>query len=160
MPKLHRSQTDKIIAGVCGGLAEYFEIDSTIIRLLFILVVALGGSGILVYLVLWVLLPKSPSESLNLNGERLKDFAQELKERAQDLKKEFVKESPKESPRAATREVRKRRSGLFGWLLIILGALFLFNNFFPLSFGFYAVRYWPLLLVIIGLILISRANNK
>lgn len=159
MSKLHRSQTDKIIAGVCGGLAEYFEIDSTIIRLLFILVLALGGSGIFVYLILWVLLPKSPSGSLNLNGERLKDFAEELKEKAQGLAREFKKEKKSPAPEMI-KEVSKRRSGLFGWVLIILGLIFLFNNFFPWTFRFYAVRYWPLLLVVVGLILIMKQNKK
>jgi phage shock protein PspC (stress-responsive transcriptional regulator)/uncharacterized integral membrane protein len=155
MPKLHRSQTDKIIAGVCGGLAEFFEIDSTIIRLLFILVVALGGSGILVYLILWLLIPKNPQEPAIISEEKIKEFAQDLKEKAQNLKKEFQKETKPEA-----QEMKKRRGYLFGWILVILGALFLFNNFFPLSFGFYAVRYWPLLLVVVGLILISRADNK
>lgn len=54
--KLYVSQTDKKIAGVCGGLAEYFNIDSTIVRLIFV-VFGLTGSGILAYIIAMVIMP-------------------------------------------------------------------------------------------------------
>ena len=53
-----RSSNDKMIAGVCGGLARYFNIDPSIVRLLFVLAVALGGASPLIYLVLWIVMPK------------------------------------------------------------------------------------------------------
>jgi phage shock protein C len=53
-----RSRDDKMIAGVCGGLASYFNIDSTIVRLLFVLAVFLGGASPLIYLVLWLVMPE------------------------------------------------------------------------------------------------------
>jgi phage shock protein PspC (stress-responsive transcriptional regulator) len=57
--KLHLSTTDKKLAGVCGGIAEYFNIDSLIVRIVFI-VLALGGSlGIWAYLLVWLLAPKA-----------------------------------------------------------------------------------------------------
>ena len=57
--KLQLSATDKKIAGVCGGLAEYFNIDSLIVRIIFI-ALALGGSlGIWIYLLVWLLAPKA-----------------------------------------------------------------------------------------------------
>ncbi len=56
--KLTRSRRDRRIAGVCGGLAEYSGIDVTIIRILFVVFALAGGPGLLVYLVLWVVLPK------------------------------------------------------------------------------------------------------
>ena len=55
--KLRRSRKDRMIAGVCGGLAAYFERDPTWIRLLFILFLLLGGSAILVYAVMWLVVP-------------------------------------------------------------------------------------------------------
>jgi phage shock protein C len=58
--KLMRSTTDKMIAGVCGGLAEYFDIDPTLVRALFVIVTLLGGSGILIYIVLWLVMPEAP----------------------------------------------------------------------------------------------------
>jgi phage shock protein C len=62
MKKLYRSQTDKKIAGVCGGLAEYFNIDATIIRIIFIILLLPGGfPGLLPYVILWIFVPLKPS---------------------------------------------------------------------------------------------------
>jgi phage shock protein C len=55
--KLYRSQTDRKIAGVCGGIAEYFDIDSTLVRLGWILFLFAGGSGILAYIIAWIVMP-------------------------------------------------------------------------------------------------------
>lgn len=55
--KLYRSLKDRMIAGVCGGLGEYFGIDSTWVRLLFLLCLLLGGSALLVYIVMWIVVP-------------------------------------------------------------------------------------------------------
>jgi len=56
--RLKRSLSDKMLAGVCGGLAKYFEIDPTLIRLAFVLAVMIGGTGVLAYLIMWVIVPK------------------------------------------------------------------------------------------------------
>ena len=58
--RLHRSRTEKMIAGVCGGLAEYFNIDPTIVRILWVAITLLGGAGILLYVILWVIMPLQP----------------------------------------------------------------------------------------------------
>ena len=58
MKKLCLSNTNKKIAGVCGGLAEYFEIDATVVRVLWILAFFLYGLGPLVYLILWLVIPR------------------------------------------------------------------------------------------------------
>jgi phage shock protein C len=58
--KLYRSQSDKMIGGVCGGLAEHFKIDSSLVRLAFALLFFLGGHGLLLYLILWIIMPNQP----------------------------------------------------------------------------------------------------
>ncbi len=58
MNKFYLSSTDKKIGGVCGGLAEYFNIDSTFVRLLFILGGLLGGFTVIAYLALWLISPR------------------------------------------------------------------------------------------------------
>ncbi len=60
MKKLYRSKTDRKIAGVCGGLGEYFQMDSIFFRILFVVVVLLGGMGILVYFIMWIMVPVNP----------------------------------------------------------------------------------------------------
>jgi phage shock protein C len=56
--RLTLSVRDKKIAGVCGGIAEYFSIDPTLVRLIMVILALLGGSGLLIYLVCWIMLPK------------------------------------------------------------------------------------------------------
>lgn len=56
--RLTRSRSHRMIAGVCGGLADYFGIDPTIVRIIFVVLALAGGPGILIYLALWVILPK------------------------------------------------------------------------------------------------------
>ena len=58
-PRLMRSRTEVIIAGVCGGLAEYFAIDPVIVRLIFVLVTLTSGIGLLVYPILWMVMPRA-----------------------------------------------------------------------------------------------------
>jgi phage shock protein C len=55
--KLFRSQTQRMLAGVCGGLAEYFNIDATVMRVLFLILAVFGGSGLVLYLVMWIVVP-------------------------------------------------------------------------------------------------------
>jgi phage shock protein C len=58
--RLYRSRTDSMIAGVCGGLAEYFNIDPTLVRLAFVVVLLLGGSAVLIYIIMWIVVPLEP----------------------------------------------------------------------------------------------------
>ncbi len=58
--RLYRSNTEKMLFGVAGGLAEYFEIDPTVVRVLFVLAALLNGVGIVLYLALAIIMPKRP----------------------------------------------------------------------------------------------------
>lgn len=58
--KFHRSNSQKMIAGVCGGLAEYFEMDVMIIRIIFVVAALFGSAGIWLYIILWILLKEEP----------------------------------------------------------------------------------------------------
>lgn len=61
MKKLYRSKKDRKLAGVCGGLGEYFGIDPTLIRVGFVLLALPGGlPGVLPYLILWIVIPEEP----------------------------------------------------------------------------------------------------
>jgi phage shock protein PspC (stress-responsive transcriptional regulator) len=55
--KLYRSANQRMLAGVCGGLAEYFNVDATLIRVLFLVLGVFGGSGLVIYLVMWIIVP-------------------------------------------------------------------------------------------------------
>ena len=58
--KLYRSRTDRKLAGVCGGFAQYFNMDATLIRVLFVVLAVLGGSGLVIYLAMWIIVPNEP----------------------------------------------------------------------------------------------------
>ena len=60
--KLYKSNSDKKIDGVCAGIAEFFEIDSTIVRLIWVLVVLFAGSGILLYIIAALVMPRKPED--------------------------------------------------------------------------------------------------
>ena len=61
--KLVRSRRDKKLGGVCAGLAEYFDLDPTIVRVIWFLAVFFAGTGLLVYIVLWIVLPLAPLDA-------------------------------------------------------------------------------------------------
>ena len=58
--RLQRSRTEKMLGGVCGGLAAYFGVDPTLVRVLWIAMTLIVGVGILLYLILWVVMPLEP----------------------------------------------------------------------------------------------------
>ncbi|MBD3202917.1 PspC domain-containing protein [Candidatus Woesearchaeota archaeon] len=58
--RLYRSKKNRVIAGICGGLGEYFDIDPVIIRLIWVFVVLAGGSGALAYIIAWIIIPEKP----------------------------------------------------------------------------------------------------
>ncbi|TAL86218.1 MAG: PspC domain-containing protein [Rhodanobacter sp.] len=58
--RLYRSRQDRALAGVCGGIATYFGWDPTLVRVGWILLTLMGGSGILLYLIMWVVMPEAP----------------------------------------------------------------------------------------------------
>jgi phage shock protein PspC (stress-responsive transcriptional regulator) len=60
--RLYRSRTDRKLAGVCGGLGEYFNVDPTLVRVLFVLATLAGGPGLLLYIVLWLVMPEASDE--------------------------------------------------------------------------------------------------
>ena len=81
--RLTRSETDRMLVGVCGGLGEYFGIDSTIVRIAFVVLGLFGASGIVLYLVLWLIVPRasrveaSPRETVSDSVSEGWDLAQQ-----------------------------------------------------------------------------------
>lgn len=62
--RLVRSSSNKIIAGVCAGLADYFDLDPTVIRIIWVLAFFCAGTGLLAYIILWIVLPLAPSAAI------------------------------------------------------------------------------------------------
>ena len=73
--RLYRSASDRMLLGVCGGIGEYLNVDSTIIRLLWAILVFWGGIGILAYLVAAVIIPGQPDYRYGFKGQKLQPAA-------------------------------------------------------------------------------------
>lgn len=132
--RLYRSRNQVILGGVCGGIAEYFDIDVTIVRLIWALIALVGGSGVLLYIIAWIVVPENPYQLKNYdyNGENA------------NVDKEH--ERPKISS-------NRKSSEVFGWILIALGLFLLVRIFMP----WFDLRiFWPVLLIAFGLLFIFK----
>ena len=59
--RLYRSGKEKLLGGVCGGIAEYLKVDPVLIRLIWVLAVLFGGAGVLFYIIAWIIIPRNPA---------------------------------------------------------------------------------------------------
>lgn len=66
--RLWRSRNDAVIAGICGGVADYLKVDPVLIRVLWIVFTFVGGGGLIAYLICWLVIPREPEELLNTGG--------------------------------------------------------------------------------------------
>jgi phage shock protein PspC (stress-responsive transcriptional regulator) len=132
-----------MIAGVCGGLGEYLNVDPILFRVLFVLALILGGSGLLVYIILWIVIPEGSKISFNTN----------------DLNNEHMTDANKQTESGIhqdgeSKKRQKNDGNLWGGLILItLGGIFLIDRFVPrIDFG----DLWPLILIVVGVILITK----
>lgn len=144
--RLYRSRTDSMLGGVCGGMGVYFRIDPTIIRILFILLTLAGGMGPLLYLILWVVVPKE-GQIPAASGENT--ASQELKERAGQMRDEFIDAVSK--PRADSARFLGIGLIIAGGILLLrllnIRALWWFNDNFL----------WAIALVAVGAFMVYQA---
>lgn len=146
---LVRSRTDRVIAGVCGGLAAYFAIDATIIRLLFVFVAFAGGSSVLVYILLWIFMPNEGQESLPLEShERWQQFGSEVKAEAQSVAGEFRGNG------TGSASLGDRRT-LIAIIIVLFGALLLVKQFAPFAW-LHMDLFWPLAVIVVGILILKR----
>jgi len=138
--KLYKSNKDILISGVCGGIGEYFNVDSNIIRLIFV-VFGVFGAGVIVYILLWIFLPYSDKSTVNTNSDsKIFDMNKE-----NDVFKVIT---------------QNNNSGLFAVIAIIVGVLFLLNNFFHIFYYLNLSRIWPIILIVVGFVLILKKNKN
>lgn len=135
--RLYRSQKDKIIGGVSGGLADYFNVDVALIRIAFVLLLLFGGGGFLAYVILWIVIPMRP---VNFTQ------AGTTEEEEDDLRDKSTKNSEN------TQNKKNNTSLIAGLVLIFVGLLILVDRIMP----YYNIfDFWPLILIVIGALLIK-----
>jgi len=164
--RLYRSRKDKMIAGVCGGIAEYFGIDPVIVRLVAVLLLFANGIGLLAYIILAIVVPvesspsKEPRDVIKENVQEIKQTATQVGE---DIRSTFASPSgspPQQQPPAHNVE---RSRNFLGLVLIVVGAVFLLTIFFSSLWWFRWFQWqylWPILLIGLGLVVIFSARRR
>jgi len=156
--RLYRSQTDRMIWGVCGGLAKYFDVDPTLVRVVAVLLIFANGFGILAYIVLAIAIPLEGSK-VTTPKETIKENIEEIKATAEELGSQI--HSAVSAPEGETKELSKssrRRRNFLGILLIVIGTIFLLGNLDLFPWWRWSIVL-PLLIVAIGLLLIFTTRR-
>ena len=133
--RLHRSYDNKMLGGICGGLAEYFDVDPSIVRILAVISLFVsGGITILVYIVAWIILPLNEPGAVN-------------------------SETPKPAPVRfdETPRISPWTSYLPGLVLIFFGSILLIREHW---FWFAWHDMWPVILIALGLVLIFAGKRS
>ncbi|NLJ84307.1 MAG: PspC domain-containing protein [Halanaerobiaceae bacterium] len=137
--KLYRSRTDRMLAGVCAGIAEYFNIDPAIVRILAVVLFFADGLGFLFYIVAMAIIPENKEDFIDVEFDTASgDEDTDSGEEKQEVK---------------NRGKKNDAQRLFGIILIGLGVFFIFDKWL------YFIRWhrlWPLVLVVLGIYFIFR----
>ena len=137
--RLTRNKTDKIIAGVCGGLAAYLEVDSVLVRLAFVVLLFASGIGLPIYLILWVIMPSADTVN-QPNAEIIQKNLEEM------------------GTTVSSKVNRFGRPGTVGLVFILLGVYFLFGQLGWLDWISGGIV-WPLIIIGLGAFLLIRRSR-
>ena len=147
--RITKSKTDRVIDGVCGGLAEYYGIDSVIVRLIFVVLLFINGIGFFIYIILAIIMPKpekldqSPKETIR---ENVQEMGERVKEAGEGLGMSFSKN---------VEEKHSYRAGWFGIILILLGIILLLDKLNLIKW-FDKDLLWPVIIIFIGVWLLIK----
>lgn len=120
--RLYRSRTDRMLFGVCGGLGEYFNIDPTLFRALFLLLVLSNGIGIFLYLFLTIIIPNKPVGSATKEGKgSVEEAAKDMEKKAGEIAEEM-----KQGAEAGT-----GKRNILGFVVVFFGLILLAGQFYP-----------------------------
>ena len=128
--KLSRNTMNKVIGGVCSGLADFFGLDVALVRIAFVIAFMFASFGFWLYIILWIVLP--------VDGQQTTVNSQQ----------------PTANSQAPESKVKSVLAGSF---VILIGLLFLINNFIPINWVW---KLWPLILVAIGVVMIVTSSKK
>ena len=180
--RLFRNEHDKVIAGVSSGVAAYMEVDVTIIRLLFVLsTIFLMGTGILVYLIMWIVVPANTDPAARYR--KFNDYFQETKKSApvndpgtfgqtenpiagstQNWSSSTFNTEQAKTPNQPDYSFMKKNSDtgrtIGGLFLLVIGLYFLMNEFDIIPYWFSLGKLWPLIFIAIGISFVAKSKRK
>lgn len=143
--ELYRDKQRASIGGVCAGLADYFNVDVTLVRALFLVALFGFGSGVLLYIILWIVIPEKRFE-FNAGAPTVDYTVNDAGEA-----------KPVEEVVDKKRRKKNNESVIGGLVLLTLGVIFLADEFVP-WFEFH--KLWPLILIAVGVGVIWNNNKK
>jgi phage shock protein PspC (stress-responsive transcriptional regulator) len=156
--RLERSATNRVIGGVCGGIAEYLQIDPTLVRVFFVISILLtAGLAILGYIVLLVLMPLPGAHPPFVQRPPAAPPAAEPTSTSADASETTLMTRPVAAPEDPA--MAERRRATFGYVLVALGAVFLLANlgvFRPLRWDIV----WPLVVIGAGVLLLAQRVRR
>ena len=173
--KLYRSKNDRMIAGVCGGLADYFNVDSSLVRLAVLFIFLFQGIGLIAYIIAWIVMSEEPvkneyrmPDEYYIEDEKRqqeeksqqrdkRDYEQEkAKDYKQDSENKSEKEYYQQYQTEASKNSSNNRRKLFAVIMILVGSIFLIDIWVP---DLYWERYWPLILIAAGALMLKGDTN-
>ena len=154
--RLYKSRTDKMVFGVCGGLADYFNVDPVLVRIAFVVLTVAGGSGILLYLILAILMPQQETSAV-APGDIVRENLQSITAEAAEAGRRGVETVSgalgRETARPPETAVPDERRNTLAVILIGVGVLLLLANLGLFSW-FDWDTFWPVLLILLGVAVI------
>lgn len=160
--RLYRSKRDCIIGGVAGGLAEYLDVDPTIVRILWVLLAFADGIGVLAYIIAWIVVPPNPGPESGERFEKTESIRNEVIDKAKEVEARLKGEAAYLGQGGSSRAPGSERSPessakVVGVVLVCVGLLFLARNFWSwIDFG----TLWPVVLVVAGVALLVSGFAK
>ncbi len=139
MKRLYRSRDEKMIWGVCGGIAKYFDIDPTIVRLIAVLTLFFGLAGVLAYLVLAIVVPLEPEELARSQG---------------------VSEASGEAGVEQHATEAGRRTNTVIWIILIVAAIIILAGISNLFWWSWRIPLWPLAILLIIVLILLAARRR
>lgn len=166
--KLYRSRDDRMIAGVCGGLAEYFNVDSSLVRLAVLFIFLFQGVGLIAYIIAWLVMSEEPvkneyrmpddyyiEDKKDDQNQTQNSESEEKRNEEYDARREKEKEYYQQYQEQNSESGNNRRK-LFAVIMILIGSIFLVDIWIP---ELYWEKYWPLILIAAGVLMLKGDNN-
>lgn len=140
---LKRSRSNRVIAGVCAGLADYFKIDIALMRVLFVVAAMCGSFGFWMYVILWIVVPEENTLGQGDNSKQYDDT---------------IDITPNEDKDVPTKKRPSNGALIASLILIFIGVIALADNFISITWIW---KLWPVILIIIGsVVLINTQRNN
>jgi len=150
MKRYHRSEKDKIIAGVCGGLAEAWHISPLLLRIGFVIAAMINGVGLVAYLLLWLFMAPESATYTNTD-EMVRGNVAEMRQRVKTLGRDAQSAVGETKGQFGQASDSTKKTLLVGAVLVGVGLLVLLRNVGVLGWVF---RLWPLAVIAIGAVLL------